>query len=167
MIYIFSTVCWFVITIIVHIMLHKVRLYIGISPIKIAAIFVLGVIGCSITNLWYLPQSAHQISLPLTSVLLYVSLLCAYATLTASPILGDVSPTTTLLMTLYTKHRLTHQEILALFSHEKVFGKRIKALFEFKFVEKKNSVLVLTKRGRRYAQLFGIYRKVLKISQGG
>lgn len=158
---------WFLMSIAVHILLNKLRLFIGIPNFFLLGIFVVGLVGCLMSILWFVPPDRSILSLPATSILLYCSLSLAWAALTASPTLGDESPTTTILMRLLCAGPQTEAQLMRIFTYEDVVGERINNLIRIGWVKKRGRSLIATKQGNLVATVFFAYRRILGLSEGG
>lgn len=138
----------------------------GLSRSKVLSVLVLGFIGCVITTIWLTTNDSTAVSLPMTSILLYCTCALAYAGITASPTLGDQSPTTQLLLYLRNGPKTKKQLFLYLVKHD-VITKRINDLTDSKCITKSGSMIRLTQRGKQLAGALIIYRRVLKLTEGG
>lgn len=164
MIYIASTIIWLLLSIILHIFIVKLRFILKISPLKAVLVFFVGLIGCLVTNLFILNPS--EVSLPYSSILLFISLAAAYAGITGSPSLGDQSPTTSMLLYLQ-KKPAKRQELLLHFKTTDVLAKRMEDFVGMGFIEKKKGRYFLTSKGKQMAKIFKLYRQILGLSEGG
>lgn len=167
MIYILSAFSWLSLSIALHIIVHKLRLIIGISRIAILSVFIVGLVGCIISNNWLMAHVISGIFLPYTSIALYISLSCAYLSITGSPTLGDESPTTKILIRLFRHGPQAEKQIFSLFTYEEVIGKRIHDLIQSKWIRKRGNRFIVTKRGKQIASFFLAYRRLLRLSEGG
>lgn len=167
MIHIISSLIWVSGTVLVHIVLSKVRLILGWSRLAVLGVFIVGLVGCVLTTVWYLPRASSSLPLPLTGIFLYIFCSLAYLAITGSPTLGDESPTTKILLGLRRKGPLTQKQIFSLFTYREVIGKRMNDLLESQWIQKKGNALVATRRGRLIASFFTSYRRILGLSEGG
>ncbi len=167
MAYFLSAFFWLSLSIVMHIIFSKLRVILGVSRIAILGVFIVGLIGHSITTLWLTTYAAPTVSLPYTSTALFVAFSCAYLSITGSPSLGDKSPTTKIIIQLFRHGPQTEKQILSLFTYEEVIGKRINDLIQNKCVRKKGKMFIVTKRGSQIASFFIAYRRLLRLSEGG
>lgn len=163
MTYIFMALGWFCICVILHIIINKLRTILHIGGFSTYVVFLFGFLGYRET----LPfVKAFNESLPLTAVLLYWSCTFAYIGFTGAPLMGDPSPTTILLLYLKTGKK-TKSQILEHFTQSTAFNKRFITLVNNKLVKKENGFLYLTPNGRFIASVFLLYRKFLRLQDGG
>lgn len=162
-----NSLVWFIIAVIAHIFVTKLRLILNISWIMTYSVFGVGFIGCVIVTLWMISSLPLLYPLPISSIALYASLSLSYMALTASPVLQDESPTTKILRTLLTKGYQTEKQLLSVLSEDEVIGKRINDSIQFGWLAKHNSRLVMTKRGKHIVKFLQFYRRILGISEGG
>jgi len=157
---------WLAISILTHFLLNKLRLYVGISRSALLGVFIVGCIGCVATYIWYLPYIQSANPLPLTGICLYIALSLAYMSITASPTLGDQSPSCKIIMHLIDRPS-TKKQLISLFTVETIIGKRISDLIDSKCMIKRKHEFVITKRGKYLAEILSLYRKLLNLSEGG
>lgn len=167
MIYLFSAFSWLGGSIFLHIIINKFRDMLGISRFGALGVFIVGFVGSAITAVWLSGQVISGISLPWTSMALYVFCSLAYLTIAGAPILGDESPTTKILIGLRNHGPLTGKQLLSLCTYDEVIGQRIKGLYASRWIQKKGNTIVVTARGKRFAAFIAFYRKVLGLSEGG
>lgn len=167
MIYIISSLVWALGAAVADILLNKVRLLLGWSRLAVLWVFIVGAVGCVLTTVWYIDPVSSSIPLPLTGIFLYIFCSVAYLTMTGTPSLGDESPTTTIVLVLRRKGRLTEKQIFSLFTYQDAIGKRVNDLLDGQWIQKKGNALVATWRGRLIASFFTSYRRILGLSEGG
>lgn len=167
MIYLLSAFIWLSASIALHIVINKIRLIVGIPLVVTLCVFFIGLIGCTLTNMWILSLGVSRIALPYTSIALYLFCSLAYLSIAGAPILGYESPTTKILIGLRRKGPLTEKQILSLFTYDEVIGKRINGLIQSKWIAEYNNTFSVTKRGNHIASFFIAYRRLLRLSKGG
>lgn len=165
--YLRSTFFWLGVSILMHIIINKLRIILGISRFGTLCVFIVGLVGSIFTTLWLLGHVVSGISLPYTSVMLYVFCSLAYLSIAGAPILGNESPTTKVLIGLRRKGPLSKKQILSLFTYDEVIGKRINDLIQSQWIERKGNRVIVTKRGAHIVSFFLVYRKLLRLSEGG
>ncbi len=158
---------WFFVSIVLHVLANKMRLVLSVSRKLLMGVFVLGLVGYIVTIQSPPTHIESALSLPLTGIFLYIALTLAYGSITASPSLGDESPTSKIVLLLFRKGPQTEKQIFSEFTHHEVLGKRIRNLLQTKWVTNNKGVLKATKQGRLIGKIFLLYRNVLGISEGG
>lgn len=167
MIFLFFSVLWFIVAAVIHILINKARYLVSVPRSYALLVFVIGGIACAVSEFILALTNNDQIRLPITSMLLYVTCSVSYISITASPTLGDQSPSSKIVLSLLHKGSQNEKQILVLFTEEEVLGKRLKDLVDSGCVEKKKTKYFVTKRGMLLASVFINYRKLLGISEGG
>lgn len=175
MIYIFFSLIFFVVTVMVQIIVHKILLVYGKRTF--ATIHVL-TLGCFVHALlqYLLFQSNSQSSLnenlwllplPWSASFLYVLLFFFYITYSASPYLGQEGPTSKIL-NLFRRHPyLTEQQIFKSFTDQETVLARIDDLMKSGWVTKDRGYLKLNSFGKVLARFILFYRNILGLHIGG
>lgn len=161
MIYIYVSLLWFVVSVGIHILLNKFRLFLKIPWGVPLIVFIVGLAGCTITTLWLRSVGGIVPSLPLTGVALYVAAVGAYGAVSASPSLGDESPSSKVVLHLLRRGALTEKNIFALFTRQDLITKRLRDLISSGWVREEKGMLMVTPVGMRFAKFFLWLRRVL------
>ncbi len=154
--YLFLPIAIFITSAFAHVLVFRILKKFKIVSFKSTTVFLIGLI----INIFWL-------KLPLPAVFLYLLLSGIYIIFLTGPILGDPSPSFTILTKLRKKKMMDKKEIMAGFSDWNLVGKRIAGLTSAKLIVKKGHKYFVTKRGREMAAIVNGYRNFLHWKAGG
>ena len=175
MAYILFALIFFIATVIIQILFHKVLISFGKRTF--ATIHVISV-GCFVHAFiqYQLYQTYSRLSgegslwlypVPITAGFLYVLLFFFYITYSASPYLGQEGPTSKIL-NLFRKHSsLSEKQVIATFTDQETVHARIDDLVNSGWIRKEGSYIRLQGFGRILARFILFYRSVLGLKSGG
>lgn len=172
MIYLVISVLVFLVTIPVHIIIHRILLYFDSLSFKTVIVFLLGLIvdvvlvfslylsNREAVNIWNMP-------LPYTAVIFYLLLTAVYMIFYTSPFLGNISPSTEILLLLRRYKKMSYQKILSCFTGKELVLDRLKSLEEAKLIKYHQYRYTILPAGRRIVLFFVWFRKLLNWNRGG
>lgn len=152
MTYLYISLLWFVSTVILHIALSKFRMIFRIPWGVPLGAFILGIVSFTITT----PS--------ILGVTLYIALTAAYVAVSASPSLGDESPSSKIVLELIKKGALSQKQIVTLFNREDLISKRLRDLISSGWVQEDMGVLIVTPVGKRFTRIFLWLRNILGLA---
>lgn len=168
MLYIFFSLTIFVLTIVLHITLanlfpryldksrNTLITYIFGLFINISLILYLWQLFrlYDSNNLWFLP-------LPGVAIFLYVLLSLAYLIFFLSPFMGEVSPTSTIVLLLKSANQLSKKKIASYFTDYNLVDKRLEKMIVLGWIIKSRDTYLSTYKGGMIAKIIKFYRKLL------
>lgn len=151
--YILISVSIYIVSVIVHVLIHRILRLMGIRTFKTTTVFIIG----------FLVNSAVAINGSFLFALLSILHIIFYT----SPFLGDESPVTKIVELLRVNKRMSFQRIAGAFSDTTLVVKRLKDLERSGLIEIKNNRYFVTNRGKKLFNLIDVYRKFLHWDRGG
>jgi hypothetical protein len=100
-------------------------------------------------------------ALPITAIILYGFISLAFIVVSATPLLGDESPSSKILLMVNKKNGIAFSEIKKFFSTNDLILKRLDDLRKQSWIEKKNHMYYILPVGTMIAKIVSIYRKLL------
>lgn len=169
MLYVSISLAVFILTVILHILTHKILLKFSYENYKIfIPVFILGFIvdvfiilslsnnilnGTGNYNWW----TEKFIWTPL---MLFILLTISFFVFFSSP-LGEESPSSVILLLIRKAKRLTGNQILSRFSDDRLIKKRLDYLTILGWIRKKDKMYSILPKGDMIAAKIFIYRKIL------
>lgn len=103
----------------------------------------------------------------LTNIILYLLLIADYFVLILSPLLGDESPSGSIIRVLNTSHKIKKNVLTNKFSNKLLIYNRIDKLICNKLVQERNRKYFSSEKGLLAAKLIQIYRTLLRMNTLG
>ncbi len=166
MIYLIITVSIFFLSLLIHIFLCRLLKKSKIKTFKTLLIFPLGFM-LLIINIFNLSRNQFNLTLPLTSVFLFILLSVAFFFLFFGPFIGDIGPTYLIIYLLEQKNALSFQEILRWFSDHELIINRLHFLAAYGYIKKTGQYYTILSKGKRLSNFIDFYRLVLGWYAGG
>src|SRR3989344_2638066 len=173
MVYLLSSIVFFLFSIVIHIVLSRILLLFRKKSILLTAVFAGGGLAHFISasflakafsnydgNLFFTPLS-------LSSYLLYLILVFIYLVYFLSTYSGEQSPSLTLYFLLRDGKGRSLSIIKREFPKKEMIDMRIKSLITGKFVKQNKDKYLILSRGEWLAYVFRLYRKLLSWSSSG
>jgi hypothetical protein len=107
------------------------------------------------------------LSLPLTSLVMYLLAAVIQAIFFTGPYLSDEAPSAKILTTLSVNKRMSEREIQNMFSNRVLVLKRIDDLYKGQMIVRKKGKLLMTDKGNNTATVLETYRNILGWGKGG
>lgn len=169
MLYISITLIIFFLTVILHIIIHRVLLKFSYESYKIfIPVFIFGFIA-DIYIILFLPNNSlieagnynwWTERLVWTPILFFILLTISFFVFFLSP-LGEESPSSVILLLIRKAKKLTGNKILSQFSDDKLIKKRLDYLITLGWIQKKDKMYSILPKGDNIAAKILIYRKLL------
>jgi hypothetical protein len=165
MISIFLCIILILISISAHIISIRIRKKKGINILQTVIIFLPGLF----LNIYFQIRGFILIenllgvkisTFPFSCTLLYLILLMDYLVFSASPLLGDESPTSSIYLMLQ-KKKLTYDELKKNINNKNFILKRCNILNNSNMMYRNNDRYVLTDLGKKFIRLIKVYRELL------
>lgn len=172
MIYIVSSVVFFLITVSVH---REVFFLVRNNPksvVRSMIVFPVGLFIFAFISFVVIPRLQFNnpwwiMPLPFTGVILYLIFSFLFVIYFNGIYLGEASPTIALLLLLQKRHVLREKEIFEAFSDESFIGSRLQNLTDSGMVNKKRNRFYATLQGQRIVSFVDFYRNLLGWHEGG
>lgn len=166
MAYVSASIAIFLITEILHIILHRILRAKGILTMKSSVIFLGGLAvdlyavysisgetaGRASNGIWLLP-------IPFSGIMVYIFLSLVFIIFYTHPAVPYISPST-LLLGYLTKKRMRYSEIIRRFTNKMLIDERLDDLEESGLVIRKGSIYSLTTRGQNLAKIMEFYKRL-------
>ena len=144
-----------------HVLVHRVLWTRGIVTMKSMAVYIPGPVV--ILLLWKIGILAY----PLSSVVLYMLILSAFAPMYLAMTLEGQTPASLILAAFSRKKTRTFRELSALFTEKGLFWDRIDTLLLSGFIRKKADRYTVTPRGQLIVGFMTWYRVIFNRPLGG
>lgn len=152
--YVIASIVIFFLCVFLHVLTHRILVVTHKRSVWSYAIFSIGFIIC-VLFVRFAP-------LYLSVITLYCLLVLFYAILTATPYLGDESPSSKILLIVRRLKEVSRRQILAYFSQHLLVDKRLDDLEKSGWITVKNNRCYLSRSGKRIARWIGFYRSILQ-----
>lgn len=171
MVYLGISLTIFIVTTLIHIVLHRILLKKGILTIKTAIVFIFGLVIdlYAIRTIFYQSNNSNNLlwlPVPVSGVMFYLLLSAVLIIFYTAPAFSYVSPSTLLLM-LLEKKKMTKNELLRHFSEEKIIISRLDELQKAGLVDLRRGRCITSKKGEKIAYIMKIYRGLFRWSEQG
>lgn len=165
--YILISVSIYIVSVIVHVLIHRILRQRGIRTFKTVLVFLIGFIVNTAILFYLAGAPGCGLKLPLTAGVLFALLSSLYVIFYTSPYLGDESPATKVIAILGVKKKMNSLQIMGEFSDSQLIIKRLNDLKRDGLVEMKNNRYCCTDKGMKLVDLIDMYRKLLRWDRGG
>lgn len=105
--------------------------------------------------------------LPFSTMIIFLLLALAFIIFSISPLLGDESPTSKILLLIRKKKQMSYDQIKTKFSNEKLIKKRLDQMMNLGWIKHAGRGYKTKDKGRRIADVIHFYRKILGWSSFG
>lgn len=150
----------YLISVVIHVLLHRYLVRVGKKTFASVGVFFIGLVLHAVVAFRFLP-------LPWTSTVLYGLLSWLHIIVFTESYYGDMGPSRKILAMLRKKHAMTYHEIVTLFSDQVLIENRIHNLERDGLIRGKNGHLCATKRGRNLHRLLQWYRALFHWESSG
>ena len=165
MLYVQISFSLFIISVICHIIVHKLLLKIRIITFKASFVFLLGfIINTNILSEYSKNSSSNELFF--VSLVLYAVLAANYLLIVITPYLGYISPASKIIL-LLRQRALTSEEILSHFSNREEIDQRLDDLVNDGLIQKENVYYKTLNKGKVFLAIISVYRNTLKLKEAG
>ncbi|OGG04289.1 hypothetical protein A2Z33_04020 [Candidatus Gottesmanbacteria bacterium RBG_16_52_11] len=167
MISVLASILLFIATLVIHIMVRRPNARsIGIGKVvaDFAVACILAAVAIVALGEWFRDITPP---LPLTGIAIYGFAAFSYVSFSASPFLGDESPSSVIVLLAREKGSMTLDDVLSEFPDRSIVDKRIADLISTGWIKRTRKGLVATGTGRIIAAAFGTYRRLLGLGETG
>jgi hypothetical protein len=155
------TILIFIFAAISHILIHRLLVQMGVATFKTMLVF--GVLfGLLIFLLYFIFPVEKVADIRYSSIIFYILLSMAYIVVTATPSLGDESPSSRIILFIKKSGSLTKKEIIGDFSDKLLVEKRISDLLKSEYIRKQDQRFIITQNGKKLMILINLYWKILR-----
>ena len=151
--YILLSAALFSLTVILHILLHRILIRFGINTFKTVIIFFPGLLFT-----WFLPLGA------IVLFLIYSGIYLIYF---VNVYIGEASPSAQIYFLIKNSQANSEEKILGHFSDQELVVKRLNNLADSGLAVKKGTKYYPESKGRVIVFFFEVYRKILGWEEGG
>jgi hypothetical protein len=160
------TLILFILSVIIHILFHKLLLMFGIKTFKGVIVFIPLLIILIIICTLFPDPIVDKIDFRLTAYFLYILMVLSYILMISSPILGDESSSSKIINLLKVKS-FSEYELNHFFSNKILIKKRIDDLIKSNLIILNKNIYYCTNKGKFIAWFFKVYRSLMGWNECG
>lgn len=116
---------------------------------------------------WYCLTHLDPAGFPVTALVLYMAASSVTITVSMTPLLGDESPSSKILVCVMHRREMSAADLRALFSDRQLVAKRIGDMLAQQWITEHNGTYTVTPRGHLLASAIGAYRRMLGMRLSG
>lgn len=165
MIYLASSILFFLLMLMVHLSLHKLLARFGIKSFWTETIFFFGFILYIFIILPKIPDTS--LPLPLTSAIFYLCLTGFHFVYYVSTLSGERSPSAEIFFLLRYKKVTRYKDIIGKFSDTELIKYRLNSLIKSHLVKKKGDRYFILPKGKKIVFAVNLYRQLLNWNSSG
>jgi hypothetical protein len=156
----------FLLTFSVYILLQRTVLGNNFVIIKTYLIFFGGLIVDSVFEYRYI--SVNNVpSLPVTSIFLYITLALALIMVSMTPLLGDESPSSKIVLFVRKRKSVPFSDIVNMFSYDNLILKRLDDMIGQSWIKLEKGNYIILPKGELIASIVLKYRKLINLKLTG
>ncbi|OGG08689.1 hypothetical protein A2154_01720 [Candidatus Gottesmanbacteria bacterium RBG_16_43_7] len=157
---IISTIVIFILTVFLHLYIHKLAVHNTAGSIKAMGIFVAG-FATQATVIYFISKSDDVSEMPIAALFLFLLLTLDYIAEIASPLLGDESPSSKIILMVMKSGGLTKAAIMRAFSYTTLINKRLDDMVRSGWIRKSGKIYFALPKGKIINRVIDVYRKLI------